>query len=73
MLYLGNALLRYILIYNLEVSLIFTWHSYKKMWLIVHYAEKTVFFLPAIFFELPITRTFFDFPWKFELSGVDCI
>ena len=26
--------------------------------------------LPAIFFELPITRTFFDFPWRFELSGV---
>ena len=22
--------------------------------------------------ELPITRTFFDFPWKIELSGVDC-
>ena len=21
---------------------------------------------------LPITRTFFDFPWRFKLSGVDC-
>ena len=32
------------------------------------------FFLPhsAKIFELPITRTFFDFPWRFELSGVDC-
>ena len=35
--------------------------------------------LSAIFFELPITRTpensnfFFDFLWRFELSGVDCI
>ena len=29
--------------------------------------------LLAIFFELPITRTFFDFPWRFELSGVNCI
>ena len=28
--------------------------------------------LPAIFFELPMTRTFFDFPWRFELSGDDC-
>ena len=28
--------------------------------------------LLAIFFELPITRTFFDFPWRFGLSGVDC-
>ena len=23
--------------------------------------------------ELPITRTFFNFPWRFQLSGVDCI
>ena len=29
--------------------------------------------LSAIFFELPITRTFFNFPWRFELSRVDCI
>ena len=35
--------------------------------------------LSAIFFELPITRTpensnfFFNFLWRFELSGVDCI
>ena len=29
--------------------------------------------LPAIFFELPITRTVFDFPWRFELSAVDYI
>ena len=28
--------------------------------------------LLVIFFELPITRTFFDFPWRFGLSGVDC-
>ena len=25
------------------------------------------------YLELPITRTFFDFPWRFELSGVDYI
>ena len=28
--------------------------------------------LSAIFLDLPITRTFFYFPWRFELSGVDC-
>ena len=26
-----------------------------------------------IFAELPMTRTVFDFPWRFELSGVDCV
>ena len=31
----------------------------------------TVHEKPAIFLELPITRTFFHFPWRFELSGVD--
>ena len=28
--------------------------------------------LSAIFFQLPITQTFFNFPWKFELLVVDC-
>ena len=38
------------------------------------YGKNWVFFLlPAIFFELPITRTFFYFPWRFELSGVDSL
>ena len=44
------------------------------MWLKCSLCSKNCFFslLPAIFFELPITRTFFDFPWRFGLSGVDC-
>ena len=71
LLYLGNALLRYILIYNLEVS--FNFHfTFLQSNVIKMFTtqKKTVFFqLPAIFFELPITRTFFDFPWRFELSG----
>ena len=25
-----------------------------------------------IYFDRPITQTFFDFPWKFKLSGVYC-
>ena len=28
---------------------------------------------PVICFELSLTRTFLDFPRKFQLSGVDCI
>ena len=45
------------------------------MWLKCSLCSKNCFFslLLAIFFELPITRTFFDFPWRFELSGVNCI
>ena len=44
------------------------------MWLKCSLCSKNCFItlLSAIFFELPITRTFFDFPWRFELSGVDC-
>ena len=44
------------------------------MWLKCSLCSKNCFFplLPAIFFELPITRTFFDFVWRFELSGVNC-
>ena len=46
------------------------WFFFKN----VHYAVKTVFsLLPAIFFQLPITRTFYGFPWRLELSGADSI
>ena len=31
------------------------------------------FLLLDIYFELRITRTYFDFPRKFELPGIDCI
>ena len=31
-----------------------------------------IFLFPVTKFELLVTRTFFDFPEKFELSGVDC-
>ena len=76
MLYLGNVLLRYVLLYNLKVS--FNFHSTFLQLNVIenaHCAVKTVFaLLSATFFELPITRTFFaDFPWRFELSGIDCI
>ena len=77
MLYLGYGLLRYVLIYNLEVS--FNFHlTFLQLNVIknVHCAVKTVFYpvLSAIFFELPITRTpdnsnFFRFPLKVRVIG----
>ena len=66
MLYLGDLLLRYVLIYNLEVSfhfhLTFLQLNVIKMFTV---QEKLCFILlSAIFFELQITRTFFRFPLK---------
>ena len=62
MLYLDYVLLRYVLIYNLEVSLNFHL-TFLQLNVIKMFTVKPVFsFLPATFFELPITRTFFDFP-----------
>ena len=69
----GNVLLLYVLIYNLKVS--FTFHStFLQLNVIKMLSMQKLSFslLPAIFFELPITRTFFDFPWRSELSGGDC-
>ena len=57
MLYLGNVLLLYVLIYNLKVS--FNFHSTFLQLNVIenaHCAVKTVFaLLSATFFELPIT------------------
>ena len=36
------------------------------------HSSHPIFLFPVICFELPLTRTFFDFPRRFELSGVDC-
>ena len=38
-----------------------------------HFKNTVVFLFPVICSQLPISRTFFNFPWRFELSGVDCI
>ena len=53
MLYLGNILLRYLLIYNLvELS-----YNYRSTFLQVNVIKLFFFFLvPAIFFELTITQ-----------------
>ena len=59
MLYLGYVLLRYVLIYNLEVSFNFylTFLQLKVTKLFT--VQQKLFFtlLSAIFFELPLTRT----------------
>ena len=34
--------------------------------------SPSICLFPVICFKLPITRTFFDLPRRFELSGVDC-
>ena len=34
--------------------------------------SPSICLFPVICFKLPITRTFFDFPRRFELSVVDC-
>ena len=49
MLYLGYGLLRYVLIYNLEVS--FNFHlTFLQLNVIVHCAVKTVFYLTLGYF-----------------------
>ena len=71
MLYLGYVLLRYVLIYNLEVSfnfhLTFLQLNVIKMFIVQQKLSFTL--LSAIFFELPITRTFFRFPLKVRVIG----
>ena len=42
------------------------WYLYSLL-IILH-----ICLLPVASLELPITRTVFDFPRRFELSGVDC-
>ena len=75
MLYLDNVLLRYVLIYNLKVSFNFhlTFLQLNVIKMFTVQLKLFFFLLPDIFFDLSITRTFFDFFWRFELSGVDCI
>ena len=76
MLYLGYVLLRYVLIYNLEVS--FNFHlTFLQLNVIKMFTvqEKLYFtLLSAIFVELPITRTpdnsnVFRFPLKVRVIG----
>ena len=64
MLYLGYALLRYVLIYNLEVSFNFHLTFLQLNMIHVHCAVKTAFYRTVGYFLLPIIRTFFRFPLK---------
>ena len=55
-LYLGNILLRYLLIYNLvELS-----YNYRSTFLQVNVIKPFFFLVPAIFFELTITQTSYN-------------
>ena len=75
MLYLGYVLLRYVLIYNLEVSFEFylTFLQLKAGLKCSLCSKNRSFPYSRLFFSSPISRTFFDFPWRFELLGVDFI
>ena len=78
MLYLGYVLLHYILIYNLEVSFNFhlTFLRLLLMWLKCSLCCKNCFFFSPCSRQLSSNcrelEPFFDFPGRFELSGVDC-
>ena len=71
MLYLGYVLLRYVLIYNLEVS--FNFHlTFLQLNVIKMFTvQKKLFFtlLSAISCELPNTRTLFRFTLKVRVIG----
>ena len=76
MLCLGNVLLRYVLIYNLEVSFNFqlTFLQLNATKMFTLQLELFFSFLPAIFLELPITRTpdnsnLFRSPLKVRVIG----
>ena len=66
MLHLGYVLLRYVLIYNLKVSFNFHFRFLQLNVIKMFTVQQKLFFtlLLAIFFELPVTRTFFRFPLK---------
>ena len=58
MLHLGNVLLHYVLIYNLEVSFNLQFKFLQVNVIKMFTVPQTVFFLRlAIFFELQITQT----------------
>ena len=64
MLCLGYVLLHYVLIYNLEVSFNFnlTFLQLNVIKMFIVQLKLFLTLLSAIFFELPITPTFIDFP-----------
>ena len=48
-------------------------HEMKCAWYLLPSPTHLLVFLFSVFcFNFPITRAFFNFPWRFELLGVDC-
>ena len=61
-------MLRYVLIELFHtIQLLFLFIQWIKM-----YTVHLFSLFPVICSQLPVTRTFFYFPWRFELSGFDC-
>ena len=61
-----------LLLLFLSLQFKFSVHPYEVCMTIAFPPHLHICLLPVACFELPITRTFFDFPRRFELSGVDC-
>ena len=49
------------------------WRQVRISYKIFAFLPHPITLLLVICFELPITQTVFDFPWRFKLSGVDCM
>ena len=71
MLYLGNALLRYILIYNLEVSFNFHLTFLQSNVIKMFTTQKNNCFFPALgyFLRAPDNSNLFRFPLKVRVIG----
>ena len=70
MLYLGYLLLRYVLIYNLEVSFNFHLTFLQLNVIKIYCAVRTVFFrTPGYFLLAPDNSHFFRFPLKVRVIG----
>ena len=56
-----------------KISIFFSCCPWSKVCMIVAFpAHLLICLFPVTCFKLPLTGTFFDFPRRFELSGVDC-
>ena len=75
MLYLGNALLRYVLIYNLAVSFNFhlTFQQLNVIEMFTICSKNCFFFLtPGYFLRAPEYSSRFQFPLKVRVIGTVC-
>ena len=57
---------------NLNTVSSTVYQSSFELCMLLAFIPYPIFLFPVICFELQLTRTPFEFPWSFELSGVDC-